>query len=316
MVAIDSTFQRELWRWGPSGTGVVTSLAEANAYCRRLCQQHYENFAVASWFLPKRYRQDFATIYAFCRWSDDLADEVGDATQSLKLLDWWQQQLRDCFQTDISPTHPVMVSLRCTVNRHQMVIDPFEDLLRAFRQDQTQNRYTTRDELKDYCRGSANPVGRLVLRMADADSSDNILLSDCICTGLQLANFCQDMAVDARMNRIYAPADLMAAHQVTESMILQCKFRPELANMLISWCNEAREILVSGKNLLKSVPTWLRRDVDLFVRGGLAILDAIGNQGFDVWTTRPRVSKLTKLKLVLQMAWLCGCPAPERSAKS
>lgn len=303
MHAPTSAFQHELELWGPESIPQPVSLSEAKSYCRALCQRHYENFSVASWLLPRNLRQDFATIYAFCRWSDDLADEVGDSHTSLKLLEWWHCQLEDCFAGQRRLHHPVFIALHETIGKHAMGIEPFENLLAAFRQDQTTSRYATRRELLQYCQGSANPVGRLVLRMADADSSKNLVLSDSICTGLQLANFCQDMAIDASKGRIYCPTELWSAFNVTESMFLQSRHFPELSMLLQAWCDETRIHLNVGWDLAEQVPQWLSVDIELFIRGGLAILDSIRAHHYDVWTQRPILSKAKKMQLMVAAIW-------------
>jgi squalene synthase HpnC len=289
-----TVFLADLAKWGPASPPSACDLETAQAYCRRLARRHYENFTVVSWLLPKRLRQDFHNFYAYCRWSDDLADEAEPA-QRLPLLLWWQQQLLLCFSG--RPAHPVMVALQQTIERHQIPIEPLEDLLNAFRQDQIVTRYADRDSLLDYCRQSANPVGRVILKMARADSPENLELSDSICTGLQLANFCQDMARDAAMDRIYAPAELCAANGVTDAMVLAARVTPQLTSLLQSWVVETRSLFAAGRGLVRSVPNWLAMDIELFVRGGLAILDEIESSGFDVWTQRPTVSKLKKLTL-------------------
>lgn len=300
MVANRSFFLKELERLGPDRPVAAYSIEESHRYCRQLSQTHYENFRVVSWFLPKRLHQDFATLYSFCRWSDDLADEIGNSRKSLLLLDWWRQQLDLCYSS--GPTHPVMISLQQTIFRHNVPIQPFEQLLSAFGQDQVKIRYATRHEILDYCSRSANPVGRLVLRLSEADCPENIALSDAICTGLQLANFCQDMARDAANDRIYAPADLQTHFGVGESMILARQSTPELRAMLKQWTVEARSFFLDGSRLIERVPDWLRVDIDLFVRGGLASLTAIERQDFDVWRQRPTVSKSCQAKLLLQAA--------------
>lgn len=295
-------FFAELARFGPDGTHIrhAISLAEAQAYCRYVARTHYENFSVASWLLPRRLRQDFYNIYAYCRWADDCADEASDRTAASKLLAWWQAELNDLYQGS-PPRHPVMRALAVTVERHNLPQQPFDDLISAFAQDQVQQRYATPAELEDYCRRSANPVGRLVLSLdRSATTAENFGLSDEICTGLQLANFCQDMARDAAIGRIYAPRQLWSEHGVDEAMILAARPTPQLRSMLEAWVAEARVRLEGGAELAARVPRWLSIDVRLFRGGGLAILDQIRAGGYDVWTRRPTVSKALKLRLLLR----------------
>ena len=181
------------------------SLAEAQEYCRRLARSHYENFSVATWFLPQRLRQHFFNIYAYCRISDDLGDEVGDPQASLQLLDAWEAELDACYRGN--PRHPVFVALAETVRKFEIPQKPFADLLKAFRQDQTVTRYETFDDVLGYCRNSANPVGHLVLYLCGYRDSERQGLSDFTCTALQLANFWQDVSVDYSKGRIYLPLE-------------------------------------------------------------------------------------------------------------
>src|SRR5262249_1940359 len=154
---------------------------------------HYENFHVVSFLLPKHLHQDFYNVYAFCRWSDDLGDEIGDTGESLRLLAWWRGELESMYRGQTA--HPVFVALSETVARHQLPIDPFADLITAFEQDQRMTRYRDWDELFQYCRYSANPVGRLVLYLCGYSDPERQRLSDFTCTALQLANFWQDVSV-------------------------------------------------------------------------------------------------------------------------
>lgn len=295
--AAQAIFWEDLAKWGPDKPPSACDLPFALQYCRRIARSHYENFTVVSWFLPRALRQDFYNLYAYCRWSDDLADEV-EEHRRLPLLSWWQQQLSLCYSG--RPAHPVMFALQQTIQRHQIPIEPLEDLLSAFRQDQSKKRYGDHSELLDYCRRSANPVGRVILKFAKADSQTNVELSDQICTGLQIANFCQDMSRDAAANRIYAPVELWANHNVTEAMIMEAKCTPQLQAMLAQWVQQSRQFFRDGRVLLDRIPRWLAIDVDLFIRGGLAILKAIEAQRFDVWTFRPTLSKFAKLRLLSQ----------------
>ena len=273
------------------------NLEQSSHYCRTLALSHYENFSIASCLVPKSYRRHLYHVYAYCRWSDDIADEV-EEHRRLPLLDWWHQQLSLCYSG--RPAHPVMLALQQTIQRHQIPVETLEDLLSAFRQDQSTLRYRNDSELFDYCRRSANPVGRVILKFAKADSESNVNFSDSICTGLQLANFCQDLSRDAANNRIYAPANLWAKHGVSEAMILETKCTPQLQAMLVDWVHTAREFFSRGCQLVDCVPKWLAVDMDLFIRGGLGILNAIEAQHFDVWTSRPTLSKFTKFRFLCQ----------------
>lgn len=293
-------FDRELTRFGPDQRAAV-SLAQAQAYCSYWARSHYENFVVASLLLPRQLRQDFHNIYAYCRWSDNLADEIDDRQHSLELLDWWQAELSQCFAGQ--PKHPVLLALQSTIRQHHLSPEPFFDLLSAFRQDQQLDRYPDDAWLRDYCRRSADPVGRILLQLARVSDAEALAYSDHICTGLQLANFCQDMAVDARRGRIYVPQSRWSRHGVDESMLLAARPTASLQALLAEWVEAARAELVAGQPLLGLVPPWLRRDVVLFLRGGQAILEQIAQQRFDVWTCRPRVSKWKQFRLVCSAFW-------------
>src|SRR5438309_1601531 len=208
------------WSRLPSSYAIpatAPTLAEAQEYCARLARSHYENFSVASWFLPSRLRQHFSNVYAYCRISDDLGDEVGDASASLELLDQWQHELDACY--DGTPKHPVFVALAETVRLFEIPKHEFSDLLTAFRQDQTITRFETFNDVLGYCRYSANPVGHLVLYLCGYRDQEWQKLSDFTCTALQLANFWQDVSVDYAKGRIYLPIEDLRRFSVGEDDI-------------------------------------------------------------------------------------------------
>ena len=276
------------------------SLREAQVYCERLARSHYENFSVATWFLPKRLRQHFFNVYAYCRISDDLGDEVGNAQLSLRLLDEWECELNQCY--DGSPRHPVFVALRQSVKELEIPKQPFADLLKAFRQDQTLTRYETFDDLLGYCRYSANPVGHLVLYVCGYRDAQRQQLSDFTCTALQLANFWQDVAVDYKKQRIYLPLEDLRRFQVAETVIAGGKATPEFLELMRFEVARAREWFERGLLLPKMVDRELAIDLELFSRGGREILNAIERQNFDVLARHPAISKFRKLGLV----WRAG----------
>jgi squalene synthase HpnC len=276
------------------------SLAEARAYCERLAKSHYENFSVATWFLPKRLRQHFYNVYAYCRISDDLGDEVGNPQQSLELLDQWEAELNSCYAG--SPRHPVFVALAETVQQCGIPKHEFSDLLIAFRQDQTVTRFETFDNVLGYCRYSANPVGHLVLYLCGYSDAERQQLSDYTCTALQLANFWQDVFVDYGKGRIYLPLEDLRRFGVTGDDIAQCRATPQFAAMMKFEVERAREWFERGLPLIKKVDRALALDLDLFSRGGLEILRAIERQDFDVLHSRPAISKARKLMLVARAA--------------
>jgi squalene synthase HpnC len=274
------------------------SLQEAQHYCEHLAKTHYENFSVATWFLPKHLRQHFYNVYAYCRISDDLGDEVGNPALSLRLLDEWQSELDQCYSG--APRHPVFVALRETVKQLDIPRQPFADLLTAFRQDQSVTRYRTFDNVLGYCRYSANPVGHLVLYVCGYRDAERQKLSDFTCTALQLANFWQDVAVDYKKGRIYLPLESLERFHVPESVIACGQATPEFLDLMRFEVHRAREWFQRGLPLIGMVDRSLAIDLELFSRGGQEILNAIESQGYDVLKQRPVISKPRKLGLVLR----------------
>jgi squalene synthase HpnC len=276
------------------------SEAEAREYCRRLARSHYENFSVASWFLPRQLRHHFFNVYAYCRISDDLGDEVGDTAASLQLLDQWETELNACYGGD--PRHPVFVALAETVRRFEIPKHEFADLLTAFRQDQTITGYETFNDLLGYCRYSANPVGHLVLYLCGYRDSERQQLSDCTCTALQLANFWQDVSADFGKGRLYLPREDLRRFGVSEEVIRVGENTPEFCTMMKFEVERAREWFVQGLPLIAKVEGKLATDIELFSRGGQEILHAIKRQHYAVLGRRPAISKGRKLALVAQAA--------------
>ncbi len=274
------------------------SLEEARAYCRRLADSHYENFHVASWFLPRKLRPHFHSIYTYCRISDDLGDEVGNPEQSLALLDLWQGELDACYRGETR--HPVFVALAETIRACDIPKQPFADLLTAFRQDQTVTRFAAMRDVLDYSRYSANPVGRLVLYACGYRDPELCQLSDFTCTGLQLANFWQDVTRDYGKGRIYLPLEDMERHGVREEEIAAGAATPRFRELLHFEVDYTRQMLRQGMPLISLVDRELALDLDLFSRGGLEILSAIERQNYDVLSSRPVVSKRRKLGLLLR----------------
>jgi squalene synthase HpnC len=276
------------------------SLPEAYAYCERLARAHYENFSVATWFLPKRLRQHFFNVYAYCRISDDLGDETGDTTASLQLLDEWETELNACYAG--APRHPVFVALAGTVREFEIPKHEFSDLLRAFRQDQTVTRYESFDDLLGYCRYSANPVGHLVLYLCGYRDAERQQLSDYTCTALQLANFWQDVSPDFQKGRIYLPLESLRKYGVTEANIAAKQNTPQFLELMRFEVQRAREWFKQGLPLISKVSRELAIDIELFSRGGQEILNAIERQGYAVLGNRPAISKSRKLALVARAA--------------
>jgi len=279
---------------------VAPSLEEAQAYCQRLARSHYENFSVATWFLPRRLQQHFFNVYAYCRISDDLGDEAGDQALALRLLGEWEAELQACYGS--GARHPVFVALTETVRACQIPQHEFSDLLRAFRQDQFTPRYETFDDLLGYCKYSANPVGHLVLYVCGYRDEERQKLSDFTCTALQLANFWQDVVIDYAKGRIYLPLEDLRRYRVGEDDIAQRRATPAFIEMMRFEVERARDWFRQGLPLVKAVDRELAIDLELFSRGGQEILNAIERQGFDVLRRRPVISKPRKLVLVLRAA--------------
>jgi squalene synthase HpnC len=278
------------------------TLEEARAYCQRLATTHYENFHVASWFLPARLRPHFHSIYAYCRIADDLGDEVGNREESLALLDLWGRELDACYRGEAR--HPVFVALAETIRICDIPQKPFADLLVAFRQDQTVPRYQAMDDVLGYCNNSANPVGRLVLYACGYRTPEMFQLSDYTCTALQLANFWQDVSSDYARGRIYLPLDDMHRYGVDEATIARSEPTAAFRELLRYEVDYARELFIKGLPLIDLVDRELALDLDLFSRGGLEILRAVERRQYDVLTLRPVISKSRKMGLLARA--LCG----------
>ena len=271
------------------------SLEEARAWCRHLAETHYENFHVASWFLPEALRPHFHSIYAYCRVSDDLGDEVGSTEAALALLDLWGRELDACYEGRVR--HPVFVALAETIRACGIPKEPFADLLTAFRQDQTVTRYANMNEVLGYCRYSANPVGRLVLYACGEASEEKFALSDATCSALQLANFWQDVRVDWGKGRVYLPQDHMQQFGVSDETIGMGVATDGFRALMRYEVDYARSLFEQGLPLVSMVNRDLAIDLDLFSRGGLEILRAIERRNFDVLSARPAISKGSKLAL-------------------
>lgn len=272
------------------------TVPEAEAYTRWLATHHYENFHVVSFLLPKRLHQDFYTIYAFCRWADDLGDEIGDRQESLRLLGWWREQLDEMYRGKTK--HPVFVALQGAVERHAIPEEPFADLIRAFVQDQTVTRYQTYGELFDYCRYSANPVGRLVLRLCGYADPERDRLSDATCTALQLANFWQDVTVDLEKDRVYIPLEVLERHGSSAEEVFARKATPAFRAAMRELVDRTQQLFEQGLPLAGAVDRRLSLDLDLFSRGGMRVLDKIRERDYDVLSGRPAISRGERVRLL------------------
>jgi squalene synthase HpnC len=277
---------------------VRPALAEAQAWCRHLATTHYENFHVATWFLPKRIRPYFESIYAFSRVSDDLGDEVATPEIALRLLGDWREMLDECYDAPAQSMHPVYVALRQTIEETGAPKQLFADLIHAFVMDQTHTHWESLAKLEEYSRYSANPVGRLVLWVSGYHDEERAQLSDKVCTALQLANFWQDVVEDWQRNRRYLPACEMHRFGVTDEMIDARKFTPEFRAMMKFLVEYSGTMLAEGGRISTTVDRELATTLRLFEQGGRAALDGIVAQDYDVLVHRPSVSKATKMKLL------------------
>lgn len=310
-------FGKELATWGPPSPACgrrqppesslqargadaprTPDLSEARAYCARVARCHYENFTVVSLLLPRRLVQHFHAVYAYCRWSDDLADETSSKAQALQLIDWWRGELLSCYEGE--PRHPVMLALRETIHRFAIPPKPFLNLLTAFTQDQHVHRYATFNDLLGYCRNSANPVGHLVLYLFECFDPTRAKLADEICTGLQLANFWQDVARDLDIGRVYLPEEDCRRFGYTETDLAARRFTEAFRKLMQFEVERAKGYFDRGAALLPLLPREARVDVELFIRGGQATLRAIERVGYNVWACRPTVTKLQKVQM---LAW-------------
>jgi squalene synthase HpnC len=269
---------------------------EARRYTRWLATHHYENFNVVSWLLPRRLHQHFYNVYSYCRWSDDLGDEVPDPKIALKLLDAWDEELQEMYAGRAS--HPVFIALAETVTALDIPIEPFRDLLIAFRQDQKVHRYENWGGVLDYCRFSANPVGRLVLYLTGYRDAERQALSDATCTALQLANFWQDVDRDLEKNRIYIPLDLLHEKGLTVEDLFARNFDDRYVKVMQALIARTRTLFAAGAPLAGRVSPSIRVDIELFSRGGLAVLDRIESMGYNTLQHRPAISRATQIGLL------------------
>jgi squalene synthase HpnC len=270
---------------------------ESLAYTRWLATHHYENFHVVTFLLPKRLHQDFYNVYSFCRWADDLGDEIGNTSESLRLLAWWRGELNYLYAGRAS--HPVFVALSDTISRLKLPIDPFDDLITAFEQDQTVTRYRDFEHLFEYCRYSANPVGRLVLGLCGYRDEARYKLSDATCTALQLANFWQDVTVDYAKDRVYLPLDVLARHGSSVEDIAARRFNSHFRAAMEEAVGVARKLFLEGMPLADQVDRRLAIDLELFSRGGLKVLAKIERKDYNVLAGRPAISKAERVALLL-----------------
>lgn len=294
---------QEWERFGPTSSRRPGTLAEASAYCRWIARSHYENFVVGSLLLPARLQSHFNHLYAFCRWADDLGDELGDTATALKALGWWREELLAMYQGQV--WHPILLALQQTVTQFNIPAQPFLDLISAFEQDQQVTRYSSFAPLIEYCQRSANPVGRLVLALFEQTQPEQLTYSDDICTGLQLANFWQDVRRDYDQGRIYLPEDDIARFDCVAFFAQphQQAVPAGYRDLIRFQVTRTADYFQRGRSLILNLPSHYQTEIDLIVRGGEQLLDRIAALGYDTWTTRPRLSKWTQANLLLAALW-------------
>ncbi len=283
------------------------TVEEAYARCAAQARTHYENFPVGSRLLPAAKRKHIHAVYAFARTSDDFADETYgllSVPQRLELLDRWERQLDLCLEGKSS--EPIFAAVREAIRACGLPVQLFRDLLSAFKQDVVKDRYANFGEVLDYCRRSANPVGRLVLHIFDYRDEALHRMSDSICTGLQLANFWQDVRVDILKNRIYLPEDEMARFGVAPAQIAANAFDGRFRELLRFQVNRTWDIFHAGRELPNRLAAGLRLEIKLTWLGGTGILRKIEDLDYNTLQTRPTLSKLDFLRLLaraLLEAW-------------
>jgi squalene synthase HpnC len=267
---------------------------------------HYENFPVASRLIPRRQRPYIWAIYAFARAADDFADEPEHRGHRLQRLDEWESHLDRCLEG--SPEGPVFVALAETIKLHRLPPQLFRDLLDAFRQDCRLSRYESWEELLDYCRRSANPVGRLVLHLFGYRDEKRCGWSDAICSALQLTNFWQDVGVDWNKDRIYLPAEARRGHGVSEDDIGSGRVHDGFKELMGEMVDRTRRMFDEGKPLLESVGGRLSLELRCVWLGGNRILNKIEASGFDIFEDRPTLSRAEWLLMA------CRAMLPMKSA--
>jgi squalene synthase HpnC len=281
------------------------SLDEAFAICERRVRSHYENFPVGL-FVPRDKRRYVYALYSFARAADDFADEPRYEGYRVQKLDEWEERLHGAFRGEAED--PIFMALAETVRKLEIPKDLLLDLLSAFRQDTEKSRYETWDELLDYCRRSANPVGRLVLLVFGYRDDELSKLSDSICTALQLANHWQDLGIDLSRGRIYAPREVMASHGLKEWDLNSRRVSDPFRSFMADLVSRTRVLFSLGRPLCDRVGKDLRFEMRLTWLGGSTILDRIEGVGYDVFTRRPSHSLFGKVSLAFR-AWKWGSPA-------
>jgi phytoene synthase len=279
-------------------------LDAAYAECARIARTHYENFPIGSLLLPRRLRRDLAAVYAFARGADDLADEGDDAGRVAR-LDAWEAKLLACAAHPEAAEDPVFRALGHTIAVHRLPLEPFRDLLVAFRRDAAGDTATmpTWADVLAYCRCSANPVGRIVLALFGHRDAERQARSDDVCTALQLTNFWQDVRGDLARRRVYLPEEDLDRFPASRAALAAGRVNEDFRQLLAFEIERTRGLFARGLGLADLVDGRLRREVRLFARGGLAILDRIEAVGYDVFARRPTLGRGDFVRLVVGALW-------------
>lgn len=274
------------------------TVPQAFQFCENLAREHYENFPIASFLIPREKRPPVYAIYAFARIADDYADEAGLTTaERMDSLGEWEEQLIDAYRGHAH--HPVFVALRETADRFEMPMELFHNLLKAFRSDVTTHRYETFDEVLAYCENSANPIGRLMLLLFNYRSEATMELSDFICTALQLTNFWQDVSVDLEKDRVYIPMEDIREFGYSEEELLQRRHSQVFKDIMGYQVERTEQLFREGRPLLLQVGKDLRMELRLTWNGGMRILKKIEQADYNVLTCRPALSFYDKASLLI-----------------
>ncbi len=277
-------------------------LSTGYAEAIKFANSHYENFPTASVLVPKELRKHISVIYQFARTADDFADEKDyDSKKRLELLNNFENQLYDALNGKW--TSNLFYALSNTINEKNLTIENFTNLISAFKQDTFKDRYYSFDELLNYCKNSANPVGRIILELFNIADKESFYLSDKICTALQLTNFWQDVKIDYSKNRIYLPIEDLSKYNVTEKDFENYKANSNFKELISFEIARTKELFLDGKKLLHFLPIKLKYQIKMTILGGQEILDKIEKQNFDVLSKRPKLEKIDLVKLVIRLVF-------------
>lgn len=276
-----------------------TGLMSAYESAEKFAKSHYENFPVVSLFLPKYLRKHVAVVYQFARDADDLADEgLEKAEIRIQNLESYESQLKDCLHGKFA--NDFWMALKNTIDAYKLTPKYFSDLLSAFKQDVIKKRYENFDSVLDYCRRSANPVGRIILELFDIRDNESVEYSDAVCTALQLTNFYQDTAIDFQKNRIYIPQNEMLEFGVSENTFELKTGNGNFTRLLEFQVERTQELFNKGRKLVPRLPKQLRFQIRLTILGGEEILKKIKSTGYNVLNIRPKLSKIDYVKLFIK----------------